>query len=309
MIRIITDSTCSLSQDLSKELNIKTATFSFTLDGDEIEDDGSVIKTDEFYSILEMTEDIGPLKAPAPEKYEKLFADGVKNGDEDFIVITMSAKNGESYDSAIRARESFLSNTRIAGIRIAIIDSRSMSSGYGYLVMKIAKLRDDGLSYEDIVEYAERYKSRIKGYTCVSDAVSLADMGFLKTSTRKIRKSSDNIVMLSTDSKGMGVVMGNAERIEQVYRTYADDFIQLVDRELTDFIIIEYSSDVSRAEDQKKYLIRTTGYEGEIYLSQLSPSGGVILGLGSVGMSYVSKSSSDSFGDLFRRAGRVTKTS
>lgn len=309
MIRIITDSTCSLSSEILKKYKIKTATLTFTMDGEEVNDSGILINSDEFYKKIETTDAIGQLKPPSIEKYEEIFTEGVRHGEEDFIVITMSSKNGGSYDAAIKARDSFLTNTRISGIRITVIDSRSMSSSYGYLVMKTAKLREQGIGYEDLVEFAEKYKTRIVGYVCVSDAVSLAKMGFLKTSERKIRRVTDNIVMLSTDNKGMGVMMGHANGIEEVYRVYAEDFMKNVDYELTDFLIVEYSSDISRAEGLRKYIQERTSFKGEIYLSQLSPSGGAMLGLGSVGMSYVTKSSNDAFGDLFRRVGAVTKVS
>lgn len=79
-----------------------------------------------------------------------------------------------------------------------------------------------------------------------------------------------------------------------------------MDKELTDFIIIEYSSDISRAEGLKKHILDKTNFRGVVYISQLSPSGGAILGLG---LSYVSKSSGDAFVDLFRGVGAITKTS
>ncbi len=309
MIRIVTDSTCSLSNELIKKYKIKTATLTFTLDEEEINDNVSQLIVDEFYRRIIETDEIGPLNPPTQEKYFEIFTEGVKNGDENFIVITMSSKNGGSYESAIRARDSFLSSTRISGIRIAVIDSRNMSSGYGYLVIKTAKLRDQGVSYEDLVEFAEKYKTRIKGYVCVSDALSLSKMGLLKTSERKVRRVTDNIVMLTTDNKGMGIMLGQANGIDEVYRAYAIDFTKHLDNDLTDFLIIEYSSDLNRAEGLRKYLLDHTSFRGEIYLSQLSPSGGAMLGLGSIGMSYVSKSSSDAFGDLFRRVGATTKTS
>ncbi|MEW8967899.1 hypothetical protein [Exiguobacterium alkaliphilum] len=61
------------------------------------------------------------------------------------------------------------------------------------------------------------------------------------------------------------------------------------DRDITNFIIIGYTSDQKIAENLKAKIEAETDFDGEIYLMQMGVSVGTHVGLGAISMLFVEK--------------------
>ena len=84
-----------------------------------------------------------------------IFLKAKENKDE-VIVCTISSILSGTYQSACIAKE-------IAEYEnIYILDSLNATQGLRILVLKAIELRDQGMSYQDMITYLEAYKQRIK---------------------------------------------------------------------------------------------------------------------------------------------------
>lgn len=297
MIRIIVDSTCNLPTNVLEEYNIKIAPLTITINNTKYEDNID-IKSEDFYKQMNVMNDIPITDSPSSNKYYQLFKDGVMNGVEEFIVITMSSYIGGSYNAALNAQHMFMERNRIESVRISVIDSRCTSIGYGYLVLKTSMLRKSGVSYKDLVTYVEKYKTRVKLQSTLRDTLLLIKNGITKN-TQKLKRLSDVEIIIDANNKGVGNFVTQFTTRKQVIEFLANEYTKQVDPQLTNFILIGYTDDLAYAEELREYIFANTEFKGDIYITQTSPTVGITLGLGAICISYVAKSSGNAFINLF----------
>ena len=60
-----------------------------------------------------------------------------------------------------------------------MLDSLSMSHGSGWLLLKSAKLIEQGYSFEELITFNEQHKTRVKHFLCVDDLNNLIKSGRL----------------------------------------------------------------------------------------------------------------------------------
>ncbi len=61
------------------------------------------------------------------------------------------------------------------------------------------------------------------------------------------------------------------------------------DEDITDFIIIGYTSDIKVAENLKNKIIKETDFKGDIFIMQMGVAVGTHVGLGALSMFFVEK--------------------
>ncbi len=121
--------------DLPEKLISKNGiiTFPFVVDWDEF----SAGK--KFYKLMRSAKEGGPKTSqPSSAVFKKLFEQNLKKFDELFV-ITVSSKFSGTYNAAVTARKTFVSNLQK---RIHIIDSETSSGAEGLLVLQILKDKD-----------------------------------------------------------------------------------------------------------------------------------------------------------------------
>lgn len=163
-IAIVTDSTSDLTQDMVKGLPLEIIPLKIKLNGDTYYKDGVDISKREFWSKL-IREGIMPKTSqPSPadfkELYEKLFARGYKK----IISIHISSKLSGTQQAARVARGMLNKDNDIA-----IIDSKAVTFALAHLALESAKMVQNGESYEDIIEWIENTKNKMKVYFVVKD--------------------------------------------------------------------------------------------------------------------------------------------
>jgi fatty acid-binding protein DegV len=75
----------------------------------------------------------------------------------------------------------------------------------------------------------------------------------------------------------------------RVLSHYVREFKKRVDEELTDFIIIGYSSDIERAQTLKRKITEETDFAGDIYIMQMGLTVSNHVGLGGISMFFIEK--------------------
>lgn len=144
MIKIISDSTCDLSPELTKRYNIRILPLNIVLDGKSYED-GRDITPDAIYAWADENKKVPKTAACAPGRVKEIFDRYLDRGDE---IICFSISSGMSSTCDIMravARETGAED------RISIIDSKSLSTGVGLQVIAAAEMAQEGKSRAEIV--------------------------------------------------------------------------------------------------------------------------------------------------------------
>jgi DegV family protein with EDD domain len=290
-IKIIADSTCDLSQEIIEKYNISIVPMVINIDGQEFKDRFD-IQIDEFYNKLETYQNPPTTSMPSPDSFIACVKEAEEQGFSEFLCICMSSGTSGSYQSAMIAKDTYLSRYKESEICFEVIDSVSMSHGSGWLVMKCAMLLESGYSLDQLVHYCESVKYRIKHFLSVDDLENLIRSGRISGAGAIIGKVL-NIKPIMTMKNTKGVVVAKKRGRKQVLSYYIEQFIEHVDYEQTNFVIIGYTSDVHRAENLRIKLQNATEFRGDIYIMQMGVAVGTHVGLGGLSMYFVEKPHED----------------
>ncbi len=137
---ITADSTCDISQASFKRYDVTMVSLYITL-GDQTYRDGVDIAPKELFQYVERTGELPKTAAPSPEDYRTAFERLIGEGKE-VVHIAISSEMSASYSNACRAAKEFEN--------VYVIDSRSLSSGSGLLVIKAAELAALGLPAKEV---------------------------------------------------------------------------------------------------------------------------------------------------------------
>ena len=152
-------STADLTEEHFKTRDISYICFHFELNGKEYADDlGKSIPFDKFYSAMANGADTKTSQVNADE-FEHYFESFLKEG-KDILHVTLSSGISGVVNSAMIAKETL--EERYPDRRILIVDSLGASSGYGLLMDKLADLRDDGKSLDEVFHYAESHRLNVQ---------------------------------------------------------------------------------------------------------------------------------------------------
>ncbi|MBE4907857.1 DegV family protein [Bacillus luteolus] len=287
MIKIMADSTCDLSDEVLEMYDISIAPLSINIEG-KIYKDRIDIQPDEFYGMMEALPEFPTTGMPSPAEYLKIIKQAVEAGNTEVLCICMSSGTSGSYQSAIIAKDYFFEESPDSNVKIHVVDSKCMSHGSGWLVMKSAMMREQGASFEEIVAFNENYKKKIKHFLSVDDLDHLIKSGRLTNASALIGK----ILMLKpimSMKDGKGAIVGKERGLKRVLKHYTQEFIKRNNEEMTDFIIIGYTSDIKVAENLKTKLQLDTDFSGDIHIMQMGVSVGTHVGLGAISMFFVEK--------------------
>ena len=148
-IKIVTDSSCDLNKDIIEKYNIKVVPLNVSF-GEDTYIDGELDKK-EFYERMKNSNELPKTSCPSPEKFMKSY-----EGDEDVIIFTIASALSGTYSAALLAKNMMLEEN--PNKKIAVIDTETGSIAQGQFIIKAAKLREEGKTFEEIVETIEILK-------------------------------------------------------------------------------------------------------------------------------------------------------
>jgi DegV family protein with EDD domain len=153
MVRILSDSTCDLSKELTLRYNVTIIPLYVRL-GDKEYLDGVNITPEELYKWSDEHGETPKTAAPGIDDITKLFE---KDSADEYIIFTISSSMSASFNNARLAAEAAEMNDRVH-----IIDSANLSTGIGLLVIKAAEMAKEGKEASEIVSEIERLKKNVR---------------------------------------------------------------------------------------------------------------------------------------------------
>lgn len=138
MIRIITDSTADLNQELAQERKVEIIPLSVNIGGKTYQD-GLELRSENLFPLVEQLGELPKTAAPSAGEFQRAFQEP-----GECIYIGISSGLSASVQNARVGAQDLESG------KVHIIDSLNVSSGTGLLVFRAADLRDQGATAEQI---------------------------------------------------------------------------------------------------------------------------------------------------------------
>ncbi len=154
MIKIVTDSTADVPQELMERYDIRTVPINIQF-GTETYQEGIEIDRPTFFRKLEevMPTSSQPSPGQLVEVYRPLAEDG-----HSIISVHVTSKHSGTYQSAVLAK------SMLPEADIEVFDTLSISIGTGYQVLAAARAAEEGKSMGEIIQLLEGIRSRINLY-------------------------------------------------------------------------------------------------------------------------------------------------
>ncbi len=164
---------CCSTVDLTKEhlesRNIPCVCFHYNLDGVMYPDDfGHTMPYEEFYKKVASGSEPSTTQVNVDE-FKQFFEPILKSG-KDLLHISFSSGLSGSYNSARIACEELCE--KYPERKFYVVDSLGASSGYGLLMELIADKRDEGVSVDELREFAENTKLHLHHWFFSTDLTS-----------------------------------------------------------------------------------------------------------------------------------------
>ena len=161
---------CCSTADLSKahleSRNISYICFHYTLDGKDCKDDlGQSMSFSDFYQAMRDGADTQTSQINISE-YLTYFTSILEKG-EDVLHVSLSSGISGSVNSARNAAA--IAAERFPDRKIYVVDSLAASSGFGLLMDKLADLRDEGVTIDELRDWAEENKKRLHHWFFTTD--------------------------------------------------------------------------------------------------------------------------------------------
>ena len=162
---------CCSTSDLNvkhyKDRGIRYICFHYFLDGIEHKDDfGETLPISEFYKKMEQGAMTKTSQLNAQDYYN-YFENLINEGYKEILHLTLSSGISGTINSAKIAVN--MINEKYKDVKIYIVDSLAASSGYGLLMDKLADLRDEGKSIEEVRNWAENNRLSINHWFFSTD--------------------------------------------------------------------------------------------------------------------------------------------
>ena len=159
-------STADLSAKKLEELNVSYIYSTFRLNDVTYPDDlGKTVSYKDFYKAME--DGASTATSQINQDEFKEYFRGILASGKDILHLSLSSGLSGTYNSARLAAEDL--RAEFPERKLYLVDSLAASSGYGLLMAKLAELRDQGMSLEELYNFAEANKLNLHHWFFTTD--------------------------------------------------------------------------------------------------------------------------------------------
>ncbi len=161
----------------------------------------------------------------------RIFEPFLKAGKE-ILHVTLSSKISGVINSAMIAKESL--EERYPDRKILIVDSLGASSGYGLLMDKLADLRDEGKSLDQLFRFAEKHRLNVHHWFFSTDLTFYVKGGRISKTAGAIGGVLNICPLLNMDNQGRLIPRYKIRTKRKVIRAIVDKMAEYADHQ-TDY--------------------------------------------------------------------------
>jgi len=202
MIRIVTDSTCDLPQELVEQYDIHVVPVPIQF-GTETYLDGVTIDTATFYRRVERDGMLPKTSQPPPNAFVELYRKLAGQADE-IISIHVTGRLSGTLNSALMAAEAVADT-----VQVTVFDSWGGSAGLGFMCLDAARMAAGGRTVAEILNRLEEVRPK------VNHLFTLASLKFAEMSGRvnKLQSALASLLSIKPIIKAEGGLMEMAAQV------------------------------------------------------------------------------------------------
>ena len=221
---------CCSTADLTKEhfqkRGISYICFHYELDGTEYMDDlGESMPFDRFYAAMANGADTKTSQINTDE-FIAYFEPFLKEG-KDILHLCLSSGITGVVNSAMIAKD--MLEEKYPGRKIYILDSLAASSGYGLLMDRLADLRDEGMSIDDLYEWAQNNRLKLNHWFFSTDLTFFIKGGRISKTSGFIGGMLNICPLLNVDYQGRLIPRYKIRTKRKVIQTIVDKMEECLD--------------------------------------------------------------------------------
>jgi DegV family protein with EDD domain len=275
-IRIVTDSTCDLPQEVIRKHGIGVVPLYIHAGGREYLD-GVDLTRGEFYERLPSFNPVPTTAAPGPEVFRRVYEQLADEGASEILSIHISVKLSALAEIA---REAAKTTTVIP---VTVFDSRQLSLGMGFEVLAAAEAAEAGRGMPEILVMLEKQISRTHVFA------ALDTLEFMRRSGRMNFALATLGTLLQIKPL---LKMYDGEPAAERVRTRGGAIKRLIELLLEsgpyEKAAILHSAAAERAQEMLDE-IRNLLPAGEIWMEEINPVIGAHIGPGVIGFACISR--------------------
>ncbi len=280
MVKIMADSTSDLSKELIERYQITILPLHIVL-GDKEYRDGTEITPEEIYRWSDAKKETPKTSAVAITDAIEIMKPALEAGDE-LIMFTISEKMSTTANVFRMAAQELEAEDKVS-----VVDSASLSTGNGLLVIRAAVMAREGKGRKEIVEEIERLKPRVRA-SFVVDTLTYLHRGGRCSGVAALAggmlKLHPKIVVLDG---AMEVSKKYRGKINSVIMNYVKDMEEEMKRAEKYRVFITHSGSDPKVVEEVRAYLESLHYFDEILITR---AGGVVsshCGPGTLGVLFI----------------------
>ena len=286
-------STADLTEEQFKEKNLNYICFTFQLDGKQYVDDlGKSFPFDEFYKKVGDGADVKTSQVNA-QQFEEYFEKFLKDG-KDILHLCLSSGISGVLNSAYTAAETL--KEKYPDRKIYVIDSLAASSGYGLLMDILSDMKKNGMSIDELYEWAEKNKLKINHWFFTSDLTCFIRGGRVSKTAGFVGKLLNICPLLNVNYEGKLIPREKIRGKKAVIEAMLNKMIENADESLN-YSGKCYLSCSACFEDAReladKIEEKFTKLDGKVIINSIGTVIGCHTGPGTVALFFVGKERKD----------------
>lgn len=214
-IKIITDSTADLPKEMFQKCDVEVLPLLINF-GEDSYYDGVTINLKEMFERIERDNVLPTTAQVTPNRflecYEKYIAEGYK-----IVSIHLSSNMSGTYQSACIAKQMLESDD------IVVVDSQTVTSGLGLLVLEAVRLKEEGKTINEIKSELDKIKCHVKSSLAFESLDNLVKGGRISKTTGIIGSVLGIRLILDIENGLMAVsskVRGSKKAIKQIIEDF-----------------------------------------------------------------------------------------
>lgn len=144
-IKIVTDTTADLNTELYQKFDCEVIPLLVTIDGQTYRDTYE-LTTPELYKIMDEKKTLPKTSAVSPESFLETFRKVKEEGYDGILVTGIGSNMSSTMQSA------HIAMSQMEGFPIRIVDSLSLSSGTGLVILKAREYLEKGMSLDETAD-------------------------------------------------------------------------------------------------------------------------------------------------------------
>jgi DegV family protein with EDD domain len=268
--------------ELDNDLNIQHPVEVVPLNiqiGDNDYLDGVDINKEEFYQIMAGSDQLPKTSQPSPQHFYDTFKKHIDEG-KTVISLSIAASLSGTYQSSTIAKEML---TEEEQKNIFLIDTNSVSVGVLYLLKKADEMLVEGSSPEDVIQFIEDNKNKIKIFALLDTLENLKKGGRISQAQAFIGGLL-NIKPIIVVEQGRVNPIGKARGRKKGLQQLAESVSQLEKYEKDMLFIAHSFTSIEEAKVEVEHLVDINQFAHTYYYklgSTIGTHGGVnVMGIG-----------------------------